>query len=73
MVILLCLEFLSNSSIEQTPAHPHLIPSSQRDIISNHCFLFVNTGQRVLERNTMSNREGQDLSTIHGTSMASIQ
>jgi hypothetical protein len=52
---------------------PTLLPSSHIDIISNHCFLFVNTGQRGLERNTMSSREGQDLSTIHGTSMASVQ
>ena len=49
-----------------------LFPSSQRDNISNPCFLFVNTGQRGVERNT-SSREGQDLSTIHGTSMASVQ
>lgn len=52
---------------------PTLFPSSHLDIISNHRFLLVNTGQRGLERNTLISREGRDLSTIHGTSMTLAQ
>lgn len=46
------------NKLQQTPT---LFPSSQRDIISNHCFLFVNTGQKLAGKEYNEQQRGSGL------------